>query len=169
MKRIYWLQNLLNFTIWGSVLLFGVMVLAFIVAIVTNDFSLIKIDDLDKNISELSTFETLICLFVFVGYCLFFYALFKMKTLVSHFTKRNFFSPKTTHLSKQTGFLFILSAVITFVPTYFYQIFFNGTFKIGAMEPSSVFFLFIMGIFFQVIGYIFEDAQNFKEDSDLTI
>ncbi len=169
MKRIYWLQNFLNITIWGSTLIFVLLIVVFFVELVTNDFSLIKIDGLDGNLNNLTVLGKVILGLICIGYVFFFWGLFKMKALVSRFAKRDFFSLKTAQLSKQIGYLFILSAIITCIPVYFYQLFLNDTFRIHSVEPGSFFFLVIIGIFFRTIGFLFEDAKNFKEDSELTV
>ncbi|HET8837842.1 MAG TPA: DUF2975 domain-containing protein [Flavobacteriaceae bacterium] len=169
MKRIYRLQTLLELTIWGSAILIGVAAIAFIFAIATNDFSSIKIYGLEKNLTNTTVWEKIILGLNVFGYAIFFWGLFKLKELVSCFVKRNFFTPKTVLLSKEIGFLFLFSAIATNVPMYFYQVFSNENFRIGGITPDSFLFLIIIGIFFRTLGYLFQEAGHFQEDSELTV
>ena len=164
MKRIYWLQDLLSIAIWGSILIFAVVCL---VALVTHDSPHMEFNN--KSLSESTNLEKVLAGFISIGYVLFFWGLFKMKKLVFCFTKREFFSLKTTKLSKEIGYLFILAAILIAAPIYFYQFFSDGNLKIYAVGPGSFFFLIIIGIFFRTIGFLFEEAKDFKEDSELSI
>lgn len=169
MKRIYRLQTLLDIVIWGSAIIIGIVIIIFIFALVTNDFSSINITQFEKNMGEITNWEKIIVGLNAAGYALFFWGLLKLKTLVSHFVKRHFFSPATINLLKQIGLLFLFSAIIAMVPTYFYQLFSNGNFRISGVEPGSLLFLLIIGLFFRILGYLFQEAENFQEDSELSI
>jgi hypothetical protein len=169
MKRIYQLRDLLDIVIWGSLILIGILGLAFLYAVVFGDFSMLNFTFKGRELEDITTFHIVIMALVVIGYVFFFRALFKLKNLVSHFIKKDFFTGKTINSSKRIGFSFLISSGLFYIPPYLYQTFAEGKTSFAPVGPESFFFLIIMGLFFLALGYIFQESKKMKEENELTV
>lgn len=166
MKRIYQLKDLLDLVIWGSLIICG-----FVGLVVVFSWFDLHIVVLDKEISEFSIPLAALILLSLIGYVFFFLALFKLKKLLSHFIKKEFFSAETIFLLKSIGRYLLMAMVLFYVPIYGYTFLFKNSFsmKIEPISPHSFFFLLIIGLFFLILGYIFQEAKVLKEENELTV
>lgn len=172
MKRIYQLQKLLEFAIWGSAILVGVMLLVLLYGMISGDFSSIHFrGPSGEELGPLHLPEILLIVVISIGYVLFITALFQLKQLVSNFVRRLFFTDKTVRLTKQIGKLILVSSLLIYAPAYLYSLLVDTKIAIRfeAINPESFFFLLIMGLFFLTLGHIFREAKNLKDENELTV
>lgn len=169
MKRIYQLRDLLDIVIWGTIILSGLVALGLLITAISGNNIEFKV--LGEEPQEFTVYIGIATLLVATGYVFFFLALFKLKNLVSHFVRKEFFIQKTVSLLKNIGRDLLISVALIYVPTYIYKTLFAGklNFQIGTISPDSFFFLIVMGLFFLTLGYIFQEAKKMKEENELTV
>lgn len=171
MKRIYQLQNLLNIVIWGSFIVMGIAVLFLLFAFISGDYSNIGFIFNGEKTNHLDMFQVIVTLFYSIGYLFFFMAIFKLKSLVTFFAKKSFFTESTINLSKKTGWFLLLSTAFLYLPPFIYESFTAETTKISlkAVSPESFLFLIVIGLFFLTLSAIFQEAKHAKEENELTV
>jgi hypothetical protein len=169
MKKIYQLKALMYFILWISM-----AVLAFtIVAVVIGAFfpSQINFGIRGQNVEEIDLALGILIGLVAIGYGFFIYALFQLKKLVDKFVIREFFTADTVRLCKSTGVNLLYSAALIHIPSFFYDMIAenNLSIKFGSINPESIFFLIIIGLFFVTLSHIFNEAKVIKDENEYTV
>lgn len=171
MKKILQLQNLLNLVLWFSIAIIGLIIAAMIYAIAAHDLSKLNFNIHGVKIQTLDLPMAVFIGLVMIGYGFFMAALFQLKTLVSLFVGRHFFTDETVRALKKIGSFLMLAALLMMIPAFLLENYLNAAadVRIGSVSPESFFFLVIISLFFTTLSYIFKEAKRLQEESELTI
>jgi hypothetical protein len=108
--------------------------------------------------------------FGFISYLFFVYGIYQLRQLLRLFEKRMIFEQATIWLLNQIGGGFLISSVLGGIALFVYNSFHRGS---ASLDFSSGFssFLFTMslGLFFMVLGEVFNIAKTMKEENELTV
>lgn len=144
-----------------------------LVALVFNDLPNINSLISEMKLTSIDNFIRAIVILMAIGNILFIVVLFKLKKLISLFMINEFFTTDSIKLLKVIGNYLVLSTQLIYIPSLIYNFIYNygsanGVFA-QSLEKTSFLFFTLLGVFFTILSYIFEDAKKIKEENELTI
>ena len=171
MNTIHQLKSILTAVIVFSLVIIGIMTLSLCYGLITGNLSRMNMEIGDSKIDSIDVGLFVVILFVVLGYAFFMYAIYQLKNLVSLFIARNFFSDCSVKTLSAIGSSLLLSSFLIPLPLYLYTVFStnNIPIKLGALNPESTVFSFIIALFFLILSAVFKEAQTLKEENELTI
>lgn len=144
-----------------------------LVALFFNDLPNINSLIGENKISAIDNYIRILVVLMAVGNIMYIIVLFKLKKLIDLFMNNHFFTNGSINLLKQIGSYLSYSTLLIYMPSYFYNTFisFGNTTGVFAQSLSKTAFLFfiLLGVFFLILSYIFEEAKTIKEENDLTV
>jgi hypothetical protein len=144
-----------------------------LVALLFNDLPNINSLIGENKISAIDNYIRILVVLMAVGNVMYIIVLFKLKKLIDLFMNNHFFTNDSINLLKQIGNYLSYSTLLIYLPSYFYNNFINfantnGVFAQSLSKTAFLFFI-LLGMFFLILSYIFEEAKTIKEENDLTV
>lgn len=171
MKKIIQLKKLLDFVIVFSAIIIGVLIIAVLFGLVTNNLSSLKFTIQGNKIEHIDTNISILIIACAIGYSFFIGAILKLKKLVNLFVEKHYFSNDSVQTLKIIGMYFLASTLLINLSVFIYNVFSQSSFefKISTLSPDSMLFSIIISLFFIILSYIFNEAKKIKEENELTI
>ncbi len=144
-----------------------------LVALFFNDLPNINSLISENQIEAIDNYIRIIVFLMAIGNVIYIVVLFKLKKLISLFMNQDFFTNDSIRLLQEIGNYLSYSTLLIYMPSFFYNAFFNfknanGVFAESVGKTAFLFFI-LLGIFFQILSSIFEEAKTMKEENDLTV
>jgi DUF2975 family protein len=171
MKRIYQLKNLLDIVIVFSMIVMIASLFGLLYGLVSGNMTKMDVTIIGRKIDHVDAALAVVAVLMAIGYALFIYAIYKLKTLVTLFIRKEFFTDVTVSSLKTIGVCMLVSSVMVTVPAYVYGVLNDAaiTVKMSTISPQSMAFSIIISLFFIILSYIFNEAKIIKSENELTI
>ena len=123
-----------------------------------------------NGLEELNAKSIAGCLFLFIGMCLYLYALYLFRKILDLFSKRKIFNDDVVVNLDKVGKSIIAGTLVLIVPPYLYNLIVNQTFGLELeLTLDEPLFILGLGLFFMVLSEVFKMAKDIKEENDLTV
>lgn len=170
MKSLNLLKALIDLFLFFSVL-GGLTVLIIVpMKLISPDFE-IPITIKGVAVTGSDWFSLAVILLAGIGAFFFIYAIFLIRKILILFLRREIFSDTVVGYFKLGGKCIIVSALLTSVPMFFYNMVQRNHLGIDFMGGGfdSLLLSVSLGLLFIVIGEIFQHAKKMKEENELTV
>jgi|SRR5690606_38349445 len=166
MRKIFILRAILQFMLFFLVM-GGVVLLLMIPIILFNSDWNIPVTISGNDIEEYTIGTKIIMAIGSIAYLLYVYAIFLLKKTIDLFIEKLLFDDKVIRNFNTIGKIFILVALMTNIPSFFYSLFFNQQYKLDltAYYSDSMLFNIAIGFFFMILSEVFKIAKNQKEEN----
>lgn len=170
MRKIFILRAILQFMVFFMVL-GGVALLIMIPLILFNSDWDIPVTISGNYVEEFTVGTKIIMVIGSIAYLLYVYAIFLLKKTIDLFIKKLLFDDKVIRNFNTIGKVFIVVALLTSVPSFFYHAYTNQKFKMDltAYDSDSMLFNVAIGLFFITLSEVFKIAKIQKQENELTI
>lgn len=170
MRKIFILRAILQFMLFFLVMS-GVVLLLMIPLILFNSEWDIPVTISGNDIEEYTIGAKIIMAIGSIAYLLYVYAIFLLKKTIDLFIEKLLFDDKVIRNFNTIGKVFIIVALLTSVPSFFYHVYTNQEFVLDltGYDSDSMLFNIAIGLFFITLSEVFKIAKIQKEENELTV
>lgn len=167
MRKIFILRAILQFMLFFLVM--GGVVLLFVMVplILFNSGWDLPVKVAGNHIETNSSGAKIILILGALAYLFYVYAIYLLKKTIDLFINKLLFDNEVIKKLNTIGKIFILVALMTNIPSFFYSLFFNQQYKLDltAYYSDSMLFNIAIGFFFMILSEVFKIAKNQKEEN----
>lgn len=169
MKKLYWLNAMVNFFWIISMITIPIAFIAMIgVFFFDTDVEGLNIR-MNGNDVKLVDFSSKVYFSInALSYLALVYIVYLFKQLISIFLKAQIFSEKVISIFHQIGFVLLGNGLLLMITTFVYTLYVEKSMELEFGISQNAIMIF-MGIFFMVLSEIFRISKNIQLENDLTI